>query len=343
MFQVLVHKLSLAGMVGVLLVPYAAGAGTLTTIYSFTGGSDGANPTAALIEVGGSLFGVTPTGGTPACTSGSQTVGCGVIFKIELSSGAETTLYAFPGGAGGASPNGGLSYINGFPNTLFGTTGGGGKTADGTTFKVNSVTGKIVLLHSFDGKGDGAGPIGNLTDVGGLLYGTTYGGGANGAGTAFRVDPISGDATTLYGFPSGVGTPALKAGVTQASSFLYGITGEPGEGIIFKTNPVNGATKQVHVFQGGSDGSFPSGSLLDIGGTLFGTTNVGGTYGKGTVYEFTPKTGVEKVVYSFGGPDGKNPTAGLISVAGVLYGTTSSGGASNLSLSVILCAGHNQR
>lgn len=317
--------------IGAILLQPAACAGTLTTIYSFSGGSDGANPNDGLTSVGGFLFGVTATGGILACTSGSQTVGCGTIFKVTLSSAALVNIYSFPGGSGGSWPTGRLIPIPGFSTTLFGTTRGGGTSASGTAFKISSVTGKVVLLHSLNGGLDGGGPMGSLIDVGGLLYGTTFGGGANAAGTIVRIDPINGNMTTLYSFPGGIDTPALKEGVTQAGSFLYGVTGEPSEGSIFKTNPVNGATKKVYMFSSDPDGSFPSCQLINVGGNLFGTTDVGGTYGKGTVFELSPKTAVEKVIYSFGGQSGKIPNS-IINVGGMLYGTTLYGGASNFGI-----------
>ena len=61
--------------------------------------------------------------------------------------------------------------------------------------------------------------------------------------------------------------------------------------------------------------------LHDVGGTLYGTTFVGGAYYGGTVYTISA-SGTVTVVHSFGGPgDGANPYAPVISVAGTLYGT----------------------
>lgn len=72
-------------------------------------------------------------------------------------------------------------------------------------------------------------------------------------------------------------------------------------------------------------------SLIDVKGTLCGTTQIGGAQGKGTVFSVTLKTGAEKVAYSLCGlpdcADGDNPHAGVLDVKGTLYGTTSSGGA----------------
>jgi uncharacterized repeat protein (TIGR03803 family) len=60
--------------------------GALTTLYSFTGGNDGASPAAALVQGSdGYFYGTTSSGGTN---------GCGTVFKIS-SNGALMTLYAF--------------------------------------------------------------------------------------------------------------------------------------------------------------------------------------------------------------------------------------------------------
>jgi uncharacterized repeat protein (TIGR03803 family) len=78
------------------------------------------------------------------------------------------------------------------------------------------------------------------------------------------------------------------------------------------------------------DGSFSEAPLIDVNGTLYGTTAYGGTSGFGTVFSLSP-SGTENVLYSFeGGSDGDQPEAGLTNVSGTLYGTTESGGANGI-------------
>jgi uncharacterized repeat protein (TIGR03803 family) len=77
---------------------------------------------------------------------------------------------------------------------------------------------------------------------------------------------------------------------------------------------------------GGFDGSNPAGNLLNVGGTLYGTTLYGGSYNDGTAFSVTTR-GVEKVHHTFhGGTDGSQPYDGLVHRHGVLYGTTYYGG-----------------
>ncbi len=86
----------------------------------------------------------------------------------------------------------------------------------------------------------------------------------------------------------------------------------------------------------GTDGTGPmAGLIMDAAGNLYGTTDKGGTYDYGTVFELMPASGggwTETVLHSFNndGVDGAYPQAGLIfDAAGNLYGTTHSGGPHN--------------
>lgn len=89
--------------------------------------------------------------------------------------------------------------------------------------------------------------------------------------------------------------------------------------------------KVIYSFKGGTDGAVPVGPLVDIGGTLYGTTSEGGNTGCGgngcgTVFAIGPSGG-ERVIHIFtGSPDGATPLAGLVNVQGTLYGTTYDGG-----------------
>jgi uncharacterized repeat protein (TIGR03803 family) len=76
-------------------------------------------------------------------------------------------------------------------------------------------------------------------------------------------------------------------------------------------------------------GAYPWAALLDVGGTLYGTTSEGGNENGGTVFSIST-TGKKKTLYNFdrniGSTDGVFPFAGLVNVKGTLYGTTSIGG-----------------
>ncbi len=86
----------------------------------------------------------------------------------------------------------------------------------------------------------------------------------------------------------------------------------------------------LHRFTG-ADGSTPRADLtFDAAGNLYGTTQLGGPGGCGTVFKLTPNsdgTWIETVLHAFTGPDGCNVMARLIfDPAGNLYGTAYIGG-----------------
>jgi uncharacterized repeat protein (TIGR03803 family) len=88
----------------------------------------------------------------------------------------------------------------------------------------------------------------------------------------------------------------------------------------------------LHTFKGGDDGSAPRGAVLNIGGTIYGTTSSGGTCHCGTVFKVLPD-GTETILHRFAGSpdDGSSPTVGLAKGKHhTLYGTTYTGGANDL-------------
>jgi hypothetical protein len=100
-----------------------------TVLYSFTGGSDGAQPDGGLVlDSAGNIYGATPTGGDLSCPFSSK--GCGVIFKLSPTSNGtwdETVLHTFEDGSDGADPNSPLTLDA--TGNLFGTTRAGGSPA----------------------------------------------------------------------------------------------------------------------------------------------------------------------------------------------------------------------
>jgi uncharacterized repeat protein (TIGR03803 family) len=310
-------------LAGMIVTPaQAAGvrAPTEKVIYSFQGvvASDGAYPVSSLINIGGTLYGMTNIGGASDY---------GTIFKLTTA-GVETVLYAFQGvvASDGAYPQGSLLQVG---NMLYGMTENGGKHDYGTVFSA-PVGGGETAVQSFSGAdGDGAYPDAGLIDVGGTLYGTAGGGGASGYGTVFKVT-TSGVEKTVYGFGTNDGA-VPTANLLHAFGSLYGTTYfGTAYGEVFKVQP-DGTETVLHAFQGSGtgDGAYPWAGLVDVGGTLYGTTIYGGQFGYGTVFAVTP-SGAETVIHSFGGPgvgDGGFPYGGLIGVGGTLYGTTEQGGA----------------
>ncbi len=306
----------------------AASAASETVLYSFKDGSDGAVPDAGVTNLNGTLYGTTYEGGAS---------GAGTVYAITPG-GAETVLHAFAGGNDGAHPVASLINSKG---TLYGTTSGGGASGAGTVFSITP-GGTETVIFAFNGA-NGEAPEAELKAVHGAFYGTTLLGGSatdcNGScGTVFSITP-GGTETVLYSFVNnGVDGVIPEAGLINFKNVLYGTTMEGGGqlrsacgvygcGTVFSVTR-GGTEKVLHAFGKGSDGNSPLGGLINVDGTLYGTTNGGGASGYGTVFSITP-AGTETVLYSFtGGNDGGYPTAGLINVNGTLYGTTFIGGTS---------------
>jgi uncharacterized repeat protein (TIGR03803 family) len=198
-------------------------------LYRFKGRPDGANPDAGLIDVNGTLYGTTVNGGD------GKDCACGTIFEVTTS-GKEHVLYSFKGTPDGATPFAGLVAVNG---TLYGTTSVGGASDNGTVFEV-STSGKERVLYSFKGyPTDGADPYAGLTDLNGVLYGTTKIGGKSGNGTVFEVS-MSGKERLLYSFKGIPDGAQPYAGLVAVDGKLYGTTEQGGAnafGTIFEVSP----------------------------------------------------------------------------------------------------------
>ena len=303
---------------------------TFSLLHQFKAGPLGDSPWAGpVLDSMGNLYGT-------AFTDGSHFGG--TVYKLSTA-GKLTALYNFTGLKGdGQEPYYG-SLLRDSKGNFYGATIAGGvhdqfcTLGCGTVFKVDP-NGKETVLHAFTNTGvDGNNPnAGLVQDSSGNLYGTTISGGASQSGIVFKVDP-RGKETVFYSFTGGTDGGNPQAGlVMDSEGNFYGTTGSGGAGFsgtVFKLDP-SGAESVLYAFTGGTDGGSPAaGLILDSAGNLYGTTQFGGAFGFGTVFDVTPN-GTETVLYSFtGGADGSSPQfANLVrDEAGNLYGTTPSGGA----------------
>lgn len=271
--------------------------GKLTTLYSFTDGTDGANPFAALVQgTDGNFYGTTQMGGD---LSSCSLLGCGTVFKITPS-GTLTTLHIFEGSDGSFPVRGLIQATDG---NFYGTTTEGGTTQNficlygcGTIFKI-APAGVLTTVHNFEVK-DGAGPEYSLIQAtDGNFYGTTDVGGdvacdppTLGCGTVFKMTP-EGKLTTLHIFELTDGAYPLAGLVQGTDGNFYGTTGAGGSNedgaTIFQISS-EGTFKIVYNFcsqLGCVDGCEPKGGLVQAtNGIFYGATYFGGTYGDGTIY-----------------------------------------------------------
>jgi uncharacterized repeat protein (TIGR03803 family) len=342
-------------------------AGTLTTLHSFAGGSDGLSPNGLIQGTDGKFYGTTSGGGAGANCSASS--GCGIIYSI-VPGGTPVTLYSFcslASCADGFAPQAGL--VQGSDGNFYGTTSAYGDESDycsnspcGTVFKITP-TGVLTILYTFSNPGMVGGfspPYGPASALvqgsDGNFYGTTLYGGNQQCGvqqpgycgTVFKITP-SGTLTTLYNFCSqtnctdGFGPSGLVQG---ADGNFYGTTSGGGAvgvcpnlgtpylecGTIFKITP-SGTLTTLHSFDS-TDGVEGNGLIQGTDGNFYGVTTFGGNSDSaGTIFKMTPQ-GTVITLYAFNGttgdfPDGLGPDWLLQATNGLFYGTAIDDGANN--------------
>jgi uncharacterized repeat protein (TIGR03803 family) len=192
-----------------------------------------------------------------------------------------------------------LINLNGI---LYGTTVAGGAVNAGTVFSIDPDGGSESVLYSFCRKEncqDGQDPGGYMLSRKNIFYGATDGGGSYNHGIIFSLDPATGKEKVLYSFQGGQdgAKPIGGAGLLNVGDVFYGTTGEGGGsgcggygcGTVFSFDRKTGKETILHAFQDdGKDGNAPVAGVIDVNGTLYGTTRYGGKYGYGTVFEVTP-------------------------------------------------------
>jgi uncharacterized repeat protein (TIGR03803 family) len=284
------------------------------------------------------------------------------FLSLALSMPAQTfqTRFTFDGTDGMGPVSDLLQATDG---NLYGTAsaeGAGPYGSGGTIFKI-APSGSLTTVYNFcsqSGCTDGEYPRGVLVQAAdGNFYGVTEFGGANNAGTVFKITP-SGTLTTIHSFCSQSNCTDGEnpcAGLVLASNGnLYGTTyvgGLYNGGAVFEITP-SGTLTTLYSFcsqSGCPDGANPFAPLIQgADGNFYGTTYgyyyppTGGAVFKmtlkppvlgsgGTVFQLTP-SGTLTTLHSFCSQsdctDGANPVAPLVqSSDGNFYGTTGEGGA----------------
>ncbi|MBU4413419.1 MAG: hypothetical protein KKG98_09600, partial [Proteobacteria bacterium] len=219
---------------------------------------------------------------------------------------------------------------------FYGMTNGLGPYNGGTIFRINSDGSGLLILHAFPGFGAGGRrPIGSLLLSGTTLYGMTmFGGDASENGTIFKIETAGTGFTVLHEFVGGADDGALPYYGTLiiSGSTLYGMTSEGGDsnnGTIFKIGISGSGFSLLHEFAGGADdGSYPYGSLIISGSTLYGMTYRGGDSDVGTVFKIeTNGSGFSLLREFAGGADDGGWACGSLILSGTtLYGMTEGGG-----------------
>jgi uncharacterized repeat protein (TIGR03803 family) len=327
-----------------------------TSLYSFTGTNDGANPQAGLVlGTDGYLYGTTENEGGSGHIHVTRLVtnvlyGYGTVFKITTN-GVLTTLYSFGTitNANGNTLDGGnplAGLVQGRDGNFYGTTSIGFNNLDGVEFPdtVFKITTNGSLTTLIEGIGNPFAPLIQGND--GNFYGTTSGydpdadGNLNfeyGNGTVFQIT-TNGMLNYLDHFPSGFRYPdgfALQSAMVQGSDGnLYGTTSLGGADFNDYDDGTGGTVFQIStnetvaVLYSFTNAFFirydniNSSLMQGSDGNFYGMTSSGGTNDGGTLFRIGTN-GTFTNLYSFSG----HPHAGVVQGGdGSLYGTTTEGG-----------------
>ncbi|HTT97382.1 MAG TPA: choice-of-anchor tandem repeat GloVer-containing protein [Rhizomicrobium sp.] len=226
----------------------------------------------------GNLYGTALFGGANAD---------GTVYKYGFD-GKFTVLHAFNGSDGEFPEHGVVRDRDG---NLYGVTAFGGANDNGSVFKI-AADGTFSTLYSFTGGTDGGFLYGGLDiDKDGNVYGSTADGGANDAGTVFKLTP-GGTLTTLYNFTGGKDGSSPEGDMLRVGKNLYSVASEGGDptcqcGTVYEITP-KGKAKVLHTFTG-SDGGGYSAGLVKSGRAFYGMTASGGANSNGVVFSVTKK------------------------------------------------------
>ena len=273
---------------------------TLQTLYSFTGGSDGASPNALTLGTDGNFYGTTRDNGSSYN---------GTVFRLTTN-GTLTTLVSFDG-TNGSSPQTALTL--GADGNFYGTTPGGGDSNEGTFFRVTT-NGTLTMLVSFSSTNAGPGALTLGND--GNFYGT--------AGNAVFKITTNGTCTTLVSLTNNSNGWVLSALTLGNDGNFYGTTeigGSSDYGTVFKVT-TNGTLTKLYSF---TVESFANALTLGTDGNLYGTTETGGLLNNSTAFKVTTN-GVLTTLLSFNWNNGTSPSALTLGSDGNFYGTTEIGG-----------------
>jgi len=262
-----------------------------TVLYSFGAQShDGYAAVAGLtMDAAGNLYGTTPAGGL---------YGGGSVFQLVPSKSGpwtENILHNFGQGSDGSTPVAGVTLDA--SGNLYGTTSVGGASGQGRVFQLSKANSWAeTAIHDFKNGDDGATPYaGLIPGPSGVFYGAATDGGSQGGGTVFQLTPSSGswEFSVIQSVPGWGISGSFRDVMVDSAGTIYATThcdGTYNAGTVYQLVPSLGtwAYTLLYTFTGGKDGLYSFSNLVLKSGKLYGTMNLGGTQGKGVVFEVTP-------------------------------------------------------
>jgi uncharacterized repeat protein (TIGR03803 family) len=203
----------------------------------------------------------------------------------------------------------------------------------GTIYKLNPATKKVTFLHSFKQLADGFPDTALLQANNGNFYGCTFDA-SKLTGTIYELT-YAHSVSTFYTFTSYMPAGPLIQG-SDSNFYVAADSTEKGVGDNMLQITLGGTVTILHTFGQGNDGEGVTGAVgQGPNGHLYGLTSIGGTAGKGTVFELSTDGSFYTVLHNFGDGsvpnDGQSPTGGLVvGTDNKLYGTTINGGSAGL-------------
>ncbi len=314
----------------------AGGAKNSGTIWSFDTSSDtfkklhdffgpeGNSPLGGVAVSGKTVFGTASEAGAHG---GPCTFGCGTIWSFDTSSDTFKKLHDFSAIPDGANPFGGVAVSG---TTIFGTAREGGahdcahSIGCGTTWSFDTSSDTFTKLHDFDEVLDGHWPEGGVALSGTTVFGTAFGGGANGHGTIWSFESSSDTFTKLHDFNFFPDGTSPLGGVAVSGSTIFGTApaggfgGDNENGTVWSFDTSSETFTKLHDFNLVRDGSRPYGGVAVSDTTVVGTAREGGAYGDGTIWSFDTITNTFTNLYSFNVPEPSTVTLAAIGILTLL-------------------------
>lgn len=295
---------------------------TIRTVFSFPVENEGKSPYYSRLCPGsnGKIYGLTSEGGR---------YDKGVLFEYNANTGMISKKVDF-GKEAGESPRG--SLVEASNGKLYGMACEGGINQCGVIFEFNPANDSFQVKKHFTPSA-GKNPYGDLTMAwNGKLYGMTCRGGSAGLGVLFEYDPQADTLVKLLDF-DGTTKGSLPTGslLMGKDSCLYGMTkygGKYNKGVLFRYNLKDSTFTRLVDFDGIQKGSNPCGNLVQTEDSMmYGLTFMGGTYGNGILFCYSPRADTLIRKINFNGMNGAYPDGSLTILSpAMMMGQTSAGG-----------------
>jgi len=257
----------------------------------------------------GKLYGMATNGGY---------LNAGMVYYYDISTSTFFVVSGLDSSFSGWHPNAGLFEASN--GRIYGMTTKGGPDNNGSIFQFESVSSPMFMIFYKFTTTDGGNSQSTFIEpepgiMPGILYGMLKNGGSNGKGMIFSINVNKTNFIyKKYNFVDSSGSEPSGSLVKAFNGKLYGMTSKGGAnnmGVIFEYNMPDSSYKKIYDFSTTSGGN-PTGSLtLTLDGKLYGLTNKGGLFNKGTIFEYDITSSSFTKKFDFDSVNGKNPMGNL--------------------------------